>query len=329
MIATEKLYASSIQTLFVRNKQHKGRFPLMNPADHRTFSHMPTGEIELEGVDLYFTKSRRDALYKYSHKWDVPINNYLRQGDQYFQSTEFLQMSDQYTRLEEANADAQTDDPVENIKRAVDRIDELFLSDADVLQQSTSVWRGMKTRYPGLAHPGDSVVIRNFVSTTLDRDQARSFARANRSCCLYRLTVSPGVPYIDMKITTRYLQEKEILFPRNLKFTLRESGGEYEDVLVEPSYDGQFSRHTGCIVKWKGRLLPSTKLPEILQMLSESPKPAKAKAAAAAKPAKAKAAAAAKPAKAKAAAAGNTTENNAIHKKRAKSVKIEVIDLTQ
>ena len=76
--------------------------------------------------------------------------------------------------------------------------------------------------FKNLAKIGDTEIIPNFISITTGFNIALRFSGIPRGlrCCLYKLKIAKGVPFIDMINTTKYKHEKEILLPRNLLFKL-------------------------------------------------------------------------------------------------------------
>ena len=86
--------------------------------------------------------------------------------------------------------------------------------------------------------------------------QAVKFIRREKRCCIYKLVVDKGIPYINMITNTKYVQEKETLLPRNLVMTL--TGYEtirtttnktitVRIVKVSKMRPGQFKQNTGCL----------------------------------------------------------------------------------
>lgn len=63
----------------------------------------------------------------------------------------------------------------------------------------------------------DNVIVKSFISTSSDIEQAFHFTNYGSNCCLFELHLEDNIPYIDMKIYNPH--EKEILLPRNLLMT--------------------------------------------------------------------------------------------------------------
>ena len=164
--------------------------------------------------EVYFQELLAKALTDYSYQWDAPINSYLRLGEDYFSSDIFKRYYKRYgTTLDLAKT---------AIKNKIQDIDRVFLEMAPRNEKTTVFYyRGM-TRPFDVTNIGDSLVVPNFISISLDFSIALRFSGVPRGqrCCLYKIFVEKGVPTIDMVTTTKYKNEKETLLPRNLKYTL-------------------------------------------------------------------------------------------------------------
>lgn len=82
------------------------------------------------------------------------------------------------------------------------------------------VFRGVKTRVN--LQVGESFLLKNYTSTSTNLGVAQRFTSDSKkinACCLYRLHLSKGIPYIDMKPFSKVKTEDEILLPRNLIMT--------------------------------------------------------------------------------------------------------------
>jgi len=64
---------------------------------------------------------------------------------------------------------------------------------------------------------GDTVLVKSFISTSSDIEQARDFTDYKTDCCLFELYLDDNIPYINMALYN--VSEKEILLPRNLLMT--------------------------------------------------------------------------------------------------------------
>ena len=199
--------------------------------------------------DVYFEQIIEKALYDYSFKWDAPINLYLRQGESYFETSIFKQYYKRYGSTIEESAN--------NIKKKIEDLDRAFSEAATLNQNSDSIYfRGMQMPFRNLAAIGDSETIPNFISITTSFNIALRFSGIPRGlkCCLYKLKIAKGIPLIDMVNTTMYKNEKEILLPRNLLFTLSKieyiNYGQYKipiaSINVNLRYDDQFKIQNNC-----------------------------------------------------------------------------------
>ena len=211
-----------------------------NSIDNTNFAH--------GAIDLYFEKKMAVALYNYSYRWDSPINKYLIQGNSYFDSKYFQNYKHRYTKLYGSNSA----DPVYNIKECISRLDSLFLESVDLTEKKgTKLYRGMRIEYPGLKKPGDKIIVKNYSSSSKQLSVAKRFWKKGEKCCLYRLHIDRGIPHIDMKTTSYYKGEKEILLPRNLVFeyltdTYDNDGVKIREIRVSISSPEQFKRYNSC-----------------------------------------------------------------------------------
>ena len=105
----------------------------------------------------------------------------------------------------------------------IHKIDDCFGS-TDIAQINEDddlfVYRGVKTRVN--LQVGESFLLKNYTSTSTNLGVARRFTSDSKkinACCLYRLHLSKGIPYIDMKPFSKVKTEDEILLPRNLIMT--------------------------------------------------------------------------------------------------------------
>ena len=128
---------------------------------------------------------------------------------------------------------------VKAIKNHISNMDNCFMEYAQVTKNNDMiVYRGMKTPYD--IKLGESMIIRNYLSTTttakpsiLNGFQNQQYYKSEtnqklkpkklpldiNNCCIYKIQIDKGIPYIDMKFSTNYKNESEILLPRNLLIT--------------------------------------------------------------------------------------------------------------
>jgi hypothetical protein len=211
--------------------------------------------------DVYFEKLLSKALYDYSFKWDGPINSFLRLGLDYFKSAIFKQTYKVYGDTKDSAVNAILD--------KIDDLDRAFLEAAPRHEDSTKVYfRGMKQPFENLIKEGDSITVPNFMSITTNFKVALGFSGIGKvgqaKCCVYKILISNGVPYINMINTTKYKHENETLLPRNLKLTLINKEvwpfqfyGEIPVIVIKVSLQNndQFKIHSGCSKFYLGKLI--------------------------------------------------------------------------
>jgi hypothetical protein len=83
-------------------------------------------------------------------------------------------------------------------------------------------------------------------------------------CCIYKIWISNGVPYVNMVNTTKYKHENETLLPRNLKLTFIKKStlphqfyGEIPVIVISVSLQNndQFKIPSGCKKFYLGKLI--------------------------------------------------------------------------
>ena len=198
--------------------------------------------------DVYFEEILSKALLNYSYQWDAAINNYLRFGDVYFSGNTFKLYFKRYGKtLHEAEM---------AIKNKVVDIDRAFLDAAPRNENSQTIYfRGMKTPFD-FKKIGDKIIIKNFISVSTDINIAYRFSGVMQpnKCCLYYIKIAKGIPLINMINTTKYKDEKEILLPRELEFTLKDISQHKYHLKDVPIYhlecnmskQNQFKIFNGC-----------------------------------------------------------------------------------
>ena len=254
--------------------------------------------------EVYFDRVIADALYDYSYMWDSPINNYLRLGEPYFESSTYKGYYPRYINpalySREKNIDGFTDKykkifketdfdsidfvelcksdfskyrkfyrdlekenleiSIKNVKEHITSIDKCFMKYAPRVNKEMSkkiFWRGMDRLYEGQGGVNSEFIVKNFQSVSNSRSIAERFSGAMKGvdCCMFRIKLQVGLPYINMINTTQFKHESEILLPRNVKFKItKESHMENKfgkkmrvyDVTVEMINPDQFKLDTGC-----------------------------------------------------------------------------------
>ena len=205
--------------------------------------------------DVYFDKIKTKALFDYSNQWDGHINSYLRIGKNYFSHDIFEQHYKRYgNTMKEA---------ILAIKSKIMDLDRVFLEASSKSESLDTIYfRGMKRSFDNLKNIGDSIVIPNFISITTTYKSALRFARA--TCCVYKIILSKGVPYINMINTTKYKSENEILLPRDLVYEIIkiEKLGNVVNTMndivtlkVSLQYSDQFKFNHNCRDFYLGKLI--------------------------------------------------------------------------
>jgi hypothetical protein len=211
--------------------------------------------------DVYFEKLLSNALFDYSYKWDGPINSYLRLGLPYFLTPIFNQTYKVYGDTKKTALFA--------ILAKIEDLDRAFLEAAPRHEDSEKAYfRGMKQPFENFKKEGDSITVQNFLSITTNFKVALGFSGIGKAgqakCCVYKILVSNGVPYINMVNTTKYKAENETLLPRNLKLTLIKKAtlphqyyGEIPIIVVRVSLQNndQFKIPSGCKKFYLGKLI--------------------------------------------------------------------------
>ena len=211
--------------------------------------------------DVYFEQLLSKALFDYSYKWDGPINSYLRLGLPYFLTPIFNQTYKVYGDTKKY--------AVLEILAKIEDLDRAFLEAAPRHEDSEKAYfRGMKQPFENFTKEGDSITVQNFMSITTNFKVAVGFSGIRKGgqtkCCVYKILVSNGVPYINMINTTKYKAENEILLPRNLKITFIKKAtlahqyyGEIPIIIVRVSLQNneQFKIPSGCKKFYLGKLI--------------------------------------------------------------------------
>jgi len=214
--------------------------------------------------DVYFEKLLSNALFDYSYKWDGPINSYLRLGLPYFLTPIFNQTYKVYGDTKKNALFA--------ILAKIEDLDRAFLEAAPRHEDSAKIYyRGMKQPFENFKKEGDSITVQNFMSITTKFVVGVGFSGIKKvgkdlinSCCLYKIFISNGVPYINMVNTTKYKAESETLLPRNLKLTFIKKStlphqyyGEIPVIVISVSLQNkdQFKIPSGCKKFYLGKLI--------------------------------------------------------------------------
>jgi ferredoxin-fold anticodon binding domain-containing protein len=165
--------------------------------------------------DVYFEKILALALKNYTYQWDIAINTFLRTDVSYFSTDEFIKY---YKRFGDTIEEA-----IQAVINKITHLDRVFIEAAPRNENPNKIyWRGMKSKFIGLDKIGDKIAVNNFMSLSTDYKVARQFTDKNSvsKCCMYKVVIDKGIPYIDMVNNTNYIKEREILLPRGLVFEL-------------------------------------------------------------------------------------------------------------
>ena len=205
-------------------------------------------------IDIYFDEPTQKALKNYSYEWDQAINQYLIQGETYFKNKDFNKY---YKRYGKTKAEG-----MQNVKDKISYIDKAFLESAPRVNKPLVLWRGMKNEFRTneraafvrptyMSEIGDIAIAKNYTSVSKDIEVAKRFMSKTVKCCLYKVILDNGMPHIDMKHASMIKNEREILLPRNIKFTLVDKTN-IDNIIVfvvKASFinDEQFKTHTGCM----------------------------------------------------------------------------------
>jgi hypothetical protein len=168
-------------------------FILNNPASYNEY-------VTNNGISYLV----QNSLAFYTSKWDEAINSYLRIGESYFNSTEFKNDSHFFGEKIEQS--------IINIKHKIALIDTAFY-DAPKTQSNIILYRGIKQ---SLSQPIYDGIQLSYLSTTPDINIASGFTSYDDNCCIYKLILDIGIPYIYLDYISQTSSEKEYLLPRGL-----------------------------------------------------------------------------------------------------------------
>jgi hypothetical protein len=219
------------------------------------------------------------ALSDYSFKWFKPINILLRNGydglTAYFEKNKLgrgITNFKNFLNMELLGKLKNPDDipeAIKNVKMRIKHIDSAFLNAAPrTTGKEMIVFRGKKGDYYNqpdsinTGSPSKRNIDTGYISTSKNIEAALNFINNDKEdieykttkqhCCLYRMHIMKGIPYIDMNKLSKY-SESEILLPRDLKITTIESDAKsiktskkhkvkIIDIKVEKSRENQFDK---------------------------------------------------------------------------------------
>ena len=200
-----------------------------------------------------YTQLQIESLQNYSFNWYKPINILLRTGDdgldKYMKEDNLRNKNvKNFTRFSSFEPRIKPTTPeiaIKNVKERLEEIDSAFLLAAPrTKKKETILWRGKKGDYYDDSHSihtgstGERTIEKAYVSSTNDIEVAMKFVdnETKKSkkypikCCLYRMHVMAGIPYIDMSLGLGQFEESELLLPRDLRVTRIENDAESEKI---------------------------------------------------------------------------------------------------
>tara|TARA_B100000902_G_scaffold398396_1_gene464999 strand:+ start:52 stop:1662 length:1611 start_codon:yes stop_codon:yes gene_type:complete len=156
-----------------------------------------------------------------------------------------------YRDLEKENLEIS----IKNVKEHITNIDKCFMKYAPRVSNAMSknvYWRGMDRTYEGQNGVNSEFIVKNFQSISSNIDIAERFSGPD--CCMFKIKLQTGLPYINMINTTQFKHESEILLPRNVKFKITKESHQMIDGVKKRVYDievsminkDQFKLDTGC-----------------------------------------------------------------------------------
>jgi hypothetical protein len=205
-----------------------------------------------------YEKLQLESLRDYSFKWFKPINILLRMGadalKKYYEENKLGKGITNFKNFLSFQTEGISTKPasipeaIKNVEMRIEQIDSAFLNAAPRSKREMIVWRGKKGDYYDVSHsihtgsPSKRNIDTGYISTTEDIEIAltfinddkkdKSYKKTKQHCCLYRMHIMEGIPYIDMTSLSQY-KESEILLPRDLKITTIESDSESKKISEE------------------------------------------------------------------------------------------------
>jgi len=142
----------------------------------------------------------------YSHRWDMYINHFLRSGlsiDKY---------ASEYPKFYVDFA-ASAKEGKKQLLEFIEALDEAFEKYAEVSDTDITVYRGTKDTSDTIPYLG---IMHGFTSTSTNPIVAENFSSLEHNCCVYKIVVSAGVPFISVKKYSQNKTEDELLLPRGV-----------------------------------------------------------------------------------------------------------------
>ena len=192
--------------------------------------------------DAFFDAKISAALRDYGDKMYHGINGYLR----------YNKLPDNY--------------PVSlsTLQRKIKEIDRCFLHYAERNEDDMKqYYRGqvgylkgnnsISNQIVNLYKEGSSIFVKNYLSVSLDKKQAKKFTKPKiNPCCLLIIYVDKGIPMINMSTNAKYWIEMEYLLPRDLILTCEKVKKNKKGQIVELTLrasamnSDQFKVNTNC-----------------------------------------------------------------------------------
>lgn len=167
--------------------------------------------VDLHTDDVFGIVDRKDIadVKDYTYKWDARVNYYLRVGKSdadFAKDPEHLKYYAEYAPTPEI--------AVDKIKRKIAIFDHLFTNYAVISPKPITVYRGVKNSKTDKPYEGYNA---GYMSTSTSEGVALSFSSAHvTKCCIYKMTLLPGVPFISMYRHSQFPDELELFLPRGL-----------------------------------------------------------------------------------------------------------------
>ena len=209
-------------------------------------------DVYFDELISYILKNYSMSLYYYINKNLLEpelYNNDKPLTDEYLKSVLITELKIKY-KNNFKNMDVKN--AMDNI---ITKIDKGFIEAAPRYEKTyihAFFYRGMKEKYINtngkeLENIGDTALILNYTSVSSSYDAAKQFAMSGSNPIIYKIYLEEGLPYINMVSTTRFIDEKEYLLPRNIIFELISKNKNEYTIFAKPYKKDQFTIKTGCI----------------------------------------------------------------------------------
>ena len=161
---------------------------------------MPRETTRFEQLDVSetsrFTDDEINVVYRYTEDMSEPVNIFL--GNE-------MEMTQKLSRYGHSS---------EELSNFIKQLDKIIEQKGNTVSEAgLTVFKGVNSeRNVSLYYP-------RYMSTTIDHDVVTNFYDAEKGCCIFNISVTPGVKYLDLSKNnmSRNPQEKEILLERGLQ----------------------------------------------------------------------------------------------------------------